>query len=45
MRKTAHKTGRFRGLICRSCNMIISKFEDKEYVERVSAYLVEKGVV
>lgn len=34
-----HKTGRVRGLLDRGCNMVLSRFEDAEYVARVSAYL------
>lgn len=37
-----HKTGKVIGLICRGCNMVVSRFEDKEYAHRVAVYL-EKG--
>ena len=28
-----------RGITCRGCNMVLSRFEDVEYIKRVAAYL------
>lgn len=34
-----HKTGKFRGLLCSNCNMVLHRFEDEDYVVRVAKYL------
>ena len=38
-----HETGEVRGLLCRGCNMVISRFEDKKYRLRVKRYLAKGG--
>lgn len=38
-----HTEGHVRGILCRGCNMVISRFENPDYVARVANYL--KGVV
>lgn len=34
-----HDTGEIRGILCRMCNMVVSKFEDDDYADRVFKYL------
>lgn len=37
-----HNSLKVRGILCRGCNMVVSRFEDPNYVERVRMYLVEE---
>jgi len=34
-----HETLMVRGILCRGCNMVLSRFEDVDYVARVANYL------
>lgn len=34
-----HDTLRFRGILCRGCNMVVARFEDDEFSDRVKDYL------
>ena len=34
-----------RGILCRGCNMVVSRFEDPDYVARVREYLGEKVIL
>jgi len=34
-----HETGEFRGILCRGCNMVLSRFEDPEFLARIFKYL------
>lgn len=36
----SHETGLIRGLLCRKCNSGLHYFEDKEFIEKASAYLL-----
>lgn len=39
-----HKTGKFRGLLCRPCNIAIGMAkESKEILEGLTDYLIERG--
>lgn len=38
-----HNSLKFRGILCRGCNMVLSRFEDQEYKKRVELYLAEGG--
>lgn len=38
-----HATGAFRGILCRGCNMVVARFEDEAFTERVSQYLGARG--
>ena len=34
-----HKTGRFRGLVCRSCNMALGYLDNKNWLDRATRYV------
>ena len=34
-----HKTGRIRGLLCNSCNQILTEYRTLDYFKRVVSYL------
>ena len=34
-----------RGILCRGCNMVVSRFEDPDYVARVGEYLGKKVIL
>lgn len=33
-----HKTGKFRGLVCRSCNMALGYLDNEEWLDRALMY-------